>query len=109
MNFERRRRSPLAASPGGKGLGLFCGLTAGLSRSAFVCEYAGEVIGAREAEARAARARGASRSSPAANYILHVNETYAGGRRGEQVIIDPVRACLLIYYSVFESFEDIAA
>ena len=76
---------------------MFCGLTAGLSRGAFVCEYAGEVIGAREAEARQARA--ASRSSPAANYILHVNETYAGGRRGEQVIIDPVRACLLIYYT----------
>ena len=92
MKFERRRRSLLAASPG-KGLGLFCGLTAGLSRGAFVCEYAGEVIGAREAEARI------SRSSPAANYILHVNETYAGGRRRDQVIIDPVRACLLIYYT----------
>ena len=84
LKFERRRRSLLVASPG-KGLGLFCGLTAGLSRGAFVCEYAGEVIGAREAEARASR--------EPANYILHVNETYAGGRRGEQVIIDPVRAC----------------
>ena len=78
---------------------MFCGLTAGLSRGAFVCEYAGEVIGAREAEARQARARGASRSSPA-NYFLHVHETYAGGRRGEQIIIDPVRACLLIYYTI---------
>ena len=81
MRFERRRS--IAASPS-KGLGLFSG--AALSRGAFVCEYAGEVIGAREAEARAR----ASRAS--ANYVLHVNETYAGGRRGEQVIIDPVRA-----------------
>ena len=72
----------IAASPG-KGLGLFT--AAAISRGAFVCEYAGEVIGPAEAEAR-------SRSSGSStNYILHVNESYSGGRRQEQFIVDPVR------------------
>ena len=71
----------IAATPG-KGSGLFAG--AAISRGAFVCEYAGEVIGPSEAEARSR----SSRSS--ANYILHVNESYSGGRR-QQIIVDPVR------------------
>jgi len=69
----------IAATPG-KGSGLFAG--AAISRGAFVCEYAGEVIGPSEAEARSR----SSRSST--NYILHVNESYSGGRR-QQIIVDP--------------------
>ena len=65
----------------GKGLGLFT--AAAISRGAFVCEYAGEVIGPSEAEARSLLS--------STNFILHVNESYSGGRRQEQIIVDPVR------------------
>ena len=57
------------------------------SKGAFVCEYAGEVIGASEAEARWA-------ASSCKNYILHLNESYGSGVR--QIIIDPVRILLLM-------------
>jgi len=68
----------IAGCPG-KGLGLFT--AAAISRGAFVCEYAGEVIGPSEAEARSLLS--------STNFILHVNESYSGGRRQEQIIVDP--------------------
>ena len=59
-------------------------------KGAFVCEYAGEVIGASEAEARWAAA------SSYKNYILHLNESYSSGVR--QIIIDPVRISVLMLF-----------
>jgi histone-lysine N-methyltransferase SETMAR len=52
----------------GKGLGLFAP-KCGFARGGFVCEYAGEVIGAEDAAARQQKKPEASM-----NYILHVNE-----------------------------------
>ena len=68
---------------GDKGLGLTC--VNDLKRGEFVCEYAGEIIGEKEAQKRFCGQKNAKKM----NYILFVNEMNEEGRLLSRTVVDP--------------------